>query len=334
MDGAGLALAEDPGRGAWAPAAASTAAGRPLTIGLVNNMPDAALAATERQFRRLVEGAAGGRPVRLKLFSIPEIVRGDAARAAMAQTYASTTTLPASGVDALIVTGAEPLAADLRLEPYWNSLAALLDWADRNTVSTIWSCLAAHAAVLHLDGIVRRPLPAKCSGVFQVNNAARHPLLARQPETLRVPHSRLNGLDEAELAAKGYTVLTRSDAIGVDAFMRERGSLLLFLQGHPEYDDDSLALEYRRDVRRFLRGERAGHPALPTGYFEPEAERALNALAAETVRRPQMAALSTLGKLIADRPPVQHWAPAAAQLYRNWIGLIAARAGATVTPGG
>jgi homoserine O-succinyltransferase len=307
-------------------------AAAPITIGLVNNMPDAALAATEGQFRRLIESAAGGRDVRLKLFSIPEIVRSDAAREAVRARYASTENLPTSGVDALIVTGAEPLAADLRKEPYWESLAALVDWAEVNTVSTLWSCLAAHAAVLHLDGIVRQPLPGKFSGVFPVKKAARHALLTRLAETLLVPHSRLNGLDEAELTAKGYAILTRSDKIGVDAFVRDRGSLFLFLQGHPEYDADSIALEYRRDVRRFLRGERAAHPAVPTGYFDAETEQALTALAAETVRRRQMAALSTCGKLINTSPPVRRWAPYTERLYRNWIDLVAARANTAVTP--
>ena len=318
-------------RRSWTPAAVRGHAGRPITIGLVNNMPDAALSATEAQFRRLVQGAADGRDVRLKLFCIPDIVRGDVARQAMAGTYASTATLPGSGVDALIVTGAEPLAADLRLEPYWNSLAALVDWSARNSVSTLWSCLAAHAAVLHLDGIVRRPLPAKCSGVFGMDKVARHPLLVRQPGNLLVPHSRLNGLDEAELAAKGYTVLTRSDRIGVDAFVRDGASLFLFLQGHPEYDADSIALEYRRDVRRFLKGERAIHPAVPMGYFDAETERALTDLAAQTARRPQMAALSTLGKLINGSPPAPRWAPSTARLYRNWIDLLAARIDARAT---
>jgi homoserine O-succinyltransferase len=331
MDGAALSVAEDPGRRSWAPAAAPDHADRPLVIGLVNNMPDAALAATESQFRRLIEGAGGGRAVRLKLFSIPEIVRSDMARAAMAGRYASTATLPIAGVDALIVTGAEPLAPDLRAEPYWPGLAALTDWAAANTVSTIWSCLAAHAAVLHLDGIARRSLPAKCSGIFRMSYTARHPLLARQPQGVWVPHSRLNGLDEGELAAKGYTVLTRSAEIGVDAFVRDRGSLFLFLQGHPEYDADSIALEYRRDVRRFLKGERAAHPAVPTGYFDPETEQALNDLAAETARRPQMAAVSSLGKLINAEPPKQRWAPFTARLYRNWIELVAARVDARAT---
>ncbi len=304
-------------------------AAAPITIGLVNNMPDAALAATEGQFRRLIEGAAAGREVRLKLFSIPEIFRSDAVRDAMAARYASAATLSGSGVDALIVTGAEPLAADLRAEPYWESLAALVDWASANTVSTLWSCLAAHAAVLHLNGIARTPLAAKCSGVFAVQAVADHPLLKGQSETRLTPHSRLNALDAVKLEAKGYTILTQSDEIGVDAFAREQGaSLFLFLQGHPEYDAHSLALEYRRDVRRFLRGERATHPAVPTGYFDPKTEQALIDLAVETARHPHMAVLSTCGKLINAAPPAQHWAPTTARLYRNWIDLIGKRADA------
>jgi homoserine O-succinyltransferase len=326
MDGAGLAVTDDADRRAWAPVAVSQRRSRPITIGLVNNMPDAALIATEGQFRKLIETAGGGRNVRLKLFSIPEIARSDAARDAMHPRYASTETLPAAGVDALIVTGAEPLAADLRDEPYWRSLADLVDWAAANTVSTLWSCLAAHAAVLHMDGIVRRRLPAKCSGVFPVAKAARHPLLAGHTGALLVPHSRLNALDEGELTAKDYTILTRSDEIGVDAFVRQqRGSLFVFLQGHPEYDADSLALEYRRDLRRFLRGERSRHPIVPVGYFDPKTEQALIDLAAQTVRHPQMAVLSTCGKLINGAPPVQRWKASTAHLYRNWIALIAAR---------
>ena len=43
------------------------AADRVLTIGLVNNMPDAALEATERQFMRLLTAAAGNNLIRLPL---------------------------------------------------------------------------------------------------------------------------------------------------------------------------------------------------------------------------------------------------------------------------
>jgi len=46
-------------------------AGEAIEIALVNNMPDAALDATERQFRALLSAAAGGRDVRLTVYSRP-----------------------------------------------------------------------------------------------------------------------------------------------------------------------------------------------------------------------------------------------------------------------
>src|SRR6202000_1633981 len=103
--------------------------------------------------------------VQLRLFSLAEIARGELARSRMEGFYADAQTLPMAGLDALIVTGAEP-RGPLQDEPYWASLSHLVDWAEIGTLSTMFSCLAAHAAVLHLDGIVRRPLARKLSGVF------------------------------------------------------------------------------------------------------------------------------------------------------------------------
>jgi homoserine O-succinyltransferase len=306
------------------PAAMNRRVSDAITIGLVNNMPDAALAPTEAQFRRLIAAAAGDRQVCLKLFSLPGIARSDAARDYMRGAYESTAVLPSAGVDALIVTGAEPVAAQLRDEPYWSSLTALVDWAETGTVSTIWSCLAAHAAVLHLDGIRRKPLPAKCSGVFHVTKTERHPLLSGAVGPLLTPHSRLNALDEADLAAKGYRVLTRSQEIGVDAFVRKGQSLFVFFQGHPEYDADSLAQEYRRDVRRFLKGERGMLPAVPSGYFDPRVEAALTTLATRAAHEPRTSILLECSKIIAARPPVARWMGSTTRLYCNWLDMIAA----------
>ena len=55
-----------------------------LTIGLVNNMPDAACEATERQFIELLRAAASDVVVLLKLFSVATVPRSEAARAEIA----------------------------------------------------------------------------------------------------------------------------------------------------------------------------------------------------------------------------------------------------------
>ncbi len=97
----------------------------------------------------------------LKLFSLPELPRAEAARARLAERYRDIAELWDTPLDGLIVTGTEPRAANLTDEPYWETLSKIVDWARDHTASTIWSCLAAHAAVLHADGIERRALKQK-----------------------------------------------------------------------------------------------------------------------------------------------------------------------------
>jgi homoserine O-succinyltransferase/O-acetyltransferase len=298
-----------------------------LTIGLVNNMPDAAVESTERQFVRLVRTATSGQTVRFALFSLAEVPRSEHARRRLAERYRDISELWDSRLDGLIVTGTEPRAARLNDEPYWSSLTKLVDWARENTVSTIWSCLAAHAAVLHADGIERQPLNEKLFGVFECDVVATHPLTKGSPRRLRVPHSRHNGLSASALTAAGYRVLSRSTAAGVDAFAKEeRGrSLFLFLQGHPEYDADTLAREYRRDVGRFLRGEREELPATPQGYFNDLATAAAAAFSARAVcdRRASLVAVFPMADLEAGLENT--WRGSAISLYENWVNYLADR---------
>ena len=170
-------------------------------------------------------------------------------------------------LDGLIVTGCEPHAETLPKEAFWRELTEVIDWAEHNTRSTIWSCLAAHAAVLHLDGVERQRLPAKRSGLFRVATVGQHPLLDGAPSDLRVPHSRWNGLDATKLTAAGYNVLTQGDVVGIDTFVKSWRSLFIYLQGHPEYDAGALGREYRRGHPSLLRGEFSQLSAIARGIF-------------------------------------------------------------------
>ncbi len=203
------------------------------------------------------------------------------------QQYTDIADLGRLQIDGLIVTGAEPNAATLQEEPFWQDLTDIIDWARTNTRSTIWSCLAAHAAVLHLDGIERQRLDAKCSGVFDCAKVTDGWLTSDVSSPLKIAHSRLNELRESDLVARGYQILTASQEAGVDIFTKQFDSQFVFFQGHPEYDALSLQREYLRDITRFLAGERDSYPACPAGYFDiddrtqackfPEARAAPNA---------------------------------------------------------
>jgi homoserine O-succinyltransferase len=292
-----------------------------VEIGLVNNMPDTALEATERQFIALLEAASGEVRVRLRLFSLPGVPRGERGQRHVDKFYRGLRELPDSGLDALIVTGTEPRAASLRNEPYWYWLGELIDWADVNTVSTVWSCLAAHAAVLHLDGIARHPLADKCFGVFDCAILPDHPLTAGQAR-VSVPHSRWNELREDELRAHGYEVLTRSAQAGVDMFARQGRSLFVFLQGHPEYDALSLLGEYRRDFARFLRGEREICPSLPHGYFDDAARAQLAELRMRALADRREELLAELPVVALEQSLRAGWRPPAERLYGNWLSQV------------
>lgn len=292
-----------------------------VDIGLVNNMPDAALDATERQFRTLLAASAGGLDVRLTLYSLPEVPRGDFGRSRVSR-YASIEDLWTRRHDALIVTGTEPRAADLQDEPYWGSLTRLLDWAEQSTYSTILSCLAAHAGILHMDGIARRPLEGKRFGVFECVRVCDHPLTAAGGGPLRMPHSRWNDVPEEALRACGYRVLMRSPEAGIDLFVKEKKSLFVFFQGHPEYDAITLLLEYRRDLARYLRGERDAYPAMPQGYFEDATERQLDALRERALQDRREALLADFPTAAAAAEVRNKWRAAAEGVYRNWLAYI------------
>lgn len=297
---------------------------RTLTIGLVNNMPDAALEATERQFISLLEAASPDFTIRLRLCSLAGVPRGGSAASRIAAFYADTRELPAAKIDALIVTGREPMTASLREEPYWEEFTALLDWAREHTFSTVWSCLAAHAAVLYTDGIERVRSGRKHSGVFECSRTGVHPLLEGTPSAFRLPHSRWNGVPEVHLASSGYQVLTNS-AAGVDTFIRQYKSLFVYFQGHPEYESNTLLLEFRRDVARYLRGETASYPSFPSGYFDDTTAAALTELGNEAKLFPREELTDKISSLLEAAAPENSWQPTALRIYRNWLEYISAQ---------
>jgi homoserine O-succinyltransferase len=291
-----------------------------LVIGLVNNMPDGALHNTERQFGGLLQAVSHNISTCLRYFSLPGLHRGAEAQAYINRSYEDINQLWGGRLDGLIVTGTEPRASLLQDEPYWGALKGLIDQVNERAIPAIWSCLAAHAAVLDMDGIHRRPLREKLSGVFECRRVIDHEIMADGPLRWCVPHSRQNELPEEELIAKGYQILSRSPEVGADIFIREGRTLFIFLQGHLEYDPEALFREYRRDVRRFLAGEKENYPAMPRGYFDPETATALVAFQEQAMKQRSPEAFlqfpETLGTV------AWKWRAPALRLYANWLSYM------------
>ena len=294
---------------------------RTLCIGLINNMPDAALQSTEAQFGTLLGSAAGSTPIILRPSSFPELPRGPEGQARTAD-YWPLEELLCAGLDALIITGTEPRAAQLRDEPYWDRFRQVLDWVDQHQVPSIWSCLAAHAAVEVLDGIQRQRLPQKRCGIYEHATLSGHPLLRGAGSPLQMPHSRWNELPLEDLRDAGYTVLSWSSVSGADTFARQRGGLLLFFQGHPEYEATTLLKEYRRDVGRFLAHQQEHYPTLPVNYLPADAARRVEFFREQALARRDPALLEQFPFSAVAEKLHNVWQATALALYRNWLAVV------------
>lgn len=297
----------------------------PLVVGLVNNMPDGALEATERQLTQLLLLSATDCAVTLRTFSIFSLPRSAAGRRHVAQHHENIDALWLAALDGLIVTGMEPRHADFEDEPYWPIFARLIDLTEDRGLPTLWSCLAAHAAAYRLDGVRRTPRSEKLTGVFDSTLRGRHPLTDGLPARWCVPHSRRYELPVPALLTRGYRILSGAEEIGADMFVRRGRSLGLFLQGHPEYELESLGREYRRDVKRYLQRQADHYPSLPQHYFTGRAEAALEAFRNDATRRRDAALISSFPDMVPLYTPPPPWHGIARQLYRNWLRLLVRR---------
>ncbi|MGH7153398.1 MAG: homoserine O-acetyltransferase/O-succinyltransferase family protein, partial [Acetobacteraceae bacterium] len=231
--------------------------------------------------------------------------------------------LETSPLDAVIVTGSPPCAEWLTMEPLWHSLSGIVDVVRARGLPAIWSCLAAQVAIFRLDGVHRRLLPRKISGLHHCRLVeACHPLMAGLPRQWIVPHSRCNDLPVNELETLGYQPIVVSDTAGADTYIRERESLFVFFQGHLEYDRETLLMEYKRDIGKFLAGERQDYPDAPTNYFDPEAEDKILRFRERALRHQIPALMSEFpGVGYADTGPPE-WSGVATRIYANWLHHI------------
>lgn len=298
----------------------------PIQIALINNMPDAALEDTESQFFELLETAAGHHPVRVRLYSLPNIPRSERGKEHLRSFYSDLDDLWNRSFDGAIVTGTEPHHSDVREEPYWSAMVNVFAWAEEHTASTILSCLAAHAAVLQGDGIGRHPLADKQFGIFDEAKVADHGLTGGTSEPLRFPHSRWNEVREDALSSCGYTVLTKSQEAGVNLFVKKRKkSLFVHFQGHPEYGGMTLAKEYRRDIKRFLRKEKQTYPTMPHGYFDAPAVRVLTEFRERAFSQRNEGLMTEFPEGAVSNGSQSPWHLAAHLIYHNWLRYVVSR---------
>jgi homoserine O-succinyltransferase len=297
---------------------------RELHIGFLNMMPDAALTATERQFIRMVGSSNPIAQFYVYPFSIPELARGAAAEAHISKYYFAFEQLAEQGLDALIITGANVINPSLEQEAFWEPLIKIVRWAEDNVASVFCSCLATHALVKHYHDLDRNRLPQKRWGVYS-HKAIKpeHPLLRDVNTRFDAPHSRYNDISREQFESAGCHVLAESPGIGVHLAVSPDQFRTVYFQGHPEYAAISLLKECKREVDRYIRGERDKRPRVPENYLS-ETGTALAEAHIEAVVQ---------AKQDGSQPPefpedelLRHadntWGDTGKAIVNNWLGLV------------
>ena len=294
-----------------------------LDIGLLNMMPDRALAATERQFLKLLD-SHDERCCVVHLFTIEGIPRGDEGREHLRQYYRDCAEIGNTDLDALIITGANVTQPDLTSEPFWDGLAGVLQQADDRRRPVVCSCLAAHASALIFHGVTRRRLPHKRWGIFDHSVCEPdHPLVANLPNHFEMPHSRFNDVPEKNLRERGVQVLITSPEAGVQMAVEPDGRRIYF-QGHPEYEAVSLLKEYKREVLRYLSKEREDYPPLPNNTFSAPAGKLAEAFHARLLSQSGEANLiEEFPEEALNREMRHSWKDVSRQLFFNWLHGLA-----------
>ena len=297
---------------------------RELHIGFLNMMPDAALAATERQFIRLVGSSNPIAQFYVYPFAIPEQDRSASAREHIAEHYFQFEQLAEQGLDALIITGANVITPSLDQEPFWDPLINIVRWAEENVASVFCSCLATHALVKHHHQLDRRHLDQKQWGVYEhkVTNP-RHPLLRDVNTRFDAPHSRYNDISRDQFESAALHVLAESPDVGVHLAVSPDQFRAVYFQGHPEYAAISLLKECKREVNRYIAGEREARPRVPDNYLTAEGEQIANVYIDAVV---QAVAAGKTPPEFPEPELLPHadntWGDTGKAIVNNWLGLV------------
>ncbi len=189
--------------------------------------------------------------------------------------------------DGMIVTGAPVELMPFEQVAYWDELCEIMEWSKSNVTSTFHICWGAQAALYYHFDIPKETYPEKLFGVFTHNVADPHcPLTRGFDDLFLAPHSRYTGVQAEEVAkVPELRVLSSGEKAGI-YIMMTKDERMVFVTGHSEYDAETLALEYRRDL------EKGVSIALPENYFPNDDP---------------------------SKPPKKTWRSHAHLLYSNWL---------------
>lgn len=222
---------------------------RPLRIAIVNLMPTKI--ATETQLLRLLSNTPLQVDIDLVHTSSHESKNTDPEH--LERFYTSFEHIRRNRYDGMIITGAPVETIPFEDVDYWDELAAIMEYTRSNVCSTLHICWGAQAGLYHHYGIEKYLLPEKIFGVYMHQRHVDHmPLFRGFDEWFPIPHSRYTDVRRQDIEARPeLQLIATSKQAGVGIVSAHEGRQI-FITGHLEYDADTLAIEYQRDMDKGL----------------------------------------------------------------------------------
>lgn len=231
---------------------------RPLEILILNLMPDKL--ETERQLLRMLSNT----PLQVNIELMQTATRRSThtPQEHLLKFYKTFEQLKDRFFDGMIITGAPVEQMEFEQVSYWKELCEIMEWSKYHVHSTLHICWGAQAALHYHYGLQKTLLPQKMFGVFPHTLEDKSiPLLRGFDEVYQMPHSRHTQIRESEIrSVEGLYVLSSSPIAGANIVSNHNGRQI-FIFGHSEYEADTLAKEYFRDLAK------SEEISLPYHYF-------------------------------------------------------------------
>lgn len=259
---------------------------RPLKILILNLMPTKIV--TETQLARLL----GNTPlqVEMELMQTTSHTPKNTSKEHMLAFYKTFDEIKDQKFDGMIITGAPVEKMEFEQVKYWDELCAIMEWSKSHVTSTLHICWGAQAGLYYHYGVKKYPLDKKMFGIFPHTVEHKTSILFRGfDDVFFAPHSRHTEIRREDVErVPELKILASSEQAGVLAISTNKGRQI-FVTGHLEYDQYTLAKEYERDVALGLDIE------VPVNYY-PDDNPA--------------------------KPPLVKWRSHANLLFYNWLNYF------------
>lgn len=189
--------------------------------------------------------------------------------------------------DGMIITGAPLAYVKYEEVAYWDELCQIMDWSEKHVHCTYYLCWGAFAGLHHFYGMDHSYYDEKLSGIYKHKVLKpTSPLFRGFDDEFYAPQSREIYITKEQIEAAGdLELMADSDEAGV-TIVKTTDSRKFFVTCHAEYDRDTLAQEYFRDLDKGL------NPMIPKNYFPDDDP---------------------------SKKPIVNWRSTGQLLYTNWL---------------